>query len=327
MKQNLTKIKLVFAILATTIMLSACNSNYEKAASGMTYKISHGKGKEKIKQGEIVKFYIEYKLQDKDTIINSNFDKMPGYLPVDTGKLPKHNFTEVITKLAVGDKMDFILSIDTLKSLGQIPNYDELFKKGGLIKGRIEILKVFPNDSLTQPDYKAESKKEEARQNLAMQKDMKEREAKNKKIIVEQKKSLKEYVAKNKIKCIESPLGVLVEIQKEGTGIKADSGTHAKLFYTGKLLNGNVFESNVGKTPEQLLDVLVGTHNVVPGMEDAMKYFGKGGKGRLFIPAALAYGDRDNGPIPANSNLIFEIEVKDVVFDKPETIDSTKVKK
>ncbi len=327
MKQNLTKIKFVVAILATTIMLSACNSNYEKTASGMTYKISHGNGKEKIKQGQIVKFYIEYKLQDKDTVLNSNFGKMPGYVPVDTNKLPKHNFTEIITKLAVGDKMDFILNIDTLKSLGQIPDYDNLFKKGGLIKGKIEILKVFANDSLTQPDYQAEAKKEEARQNLAMQKEMKEREAKNKTLIVEQKKALKEYAAKNSIKCIESPLGVLVEVQNPGVGMKAVNGTKAMILYAGKLMNGTPFDSNIGKNPESLLPVLVGSHNVVPGMEDAMQYFGKGGKGRLLIPAALAYGDRENGPIPANSNLIFDIEVKEVTVDKPELIDSTNLKK
>jgi FKBP-type peptidyl-prolyl cis-trans isomerase FkpA len=327
MKQNLTKIKLVVAIVATTIMLTACNSNYEKTASGMAYKISHGSGKEKIKQGQIVKFYIEYKLQDKDTILNTNYGKMPGYLPVDTSKLPKHNFTEIITKLTVGDKVDFILSIDTLKSLGQIPNYDNIFKKGGLIKGKVEILKVFANDSLTQPDYQAEAKKEEARQNLAMQKEMKEREAKNKVLIVDQKKALKEYAAKNNIKCIESPLGVLVEVQNPGVGMKAENGTKAMILYTGKLMDGKQFDSNVGRNPEQLLPVLVGSHNVVPGMEDAMQYFAKGGKGRLLIPAALAYGDREAGPIPANSNLIFEIEVKDVVSDKPVAADTSKTKR
>ncbi len=327
MKQNLTKIKLVVAIVATTIMLTACNSNYEKTASGMTYKISQGNGKEKIKQGQIVKFYIEYKLQDKDTILNTNYGKMPGYLPVDTNKLPKHNFTEIITKLAVGDKVDFVLSIDTLKSLGQIPGYDNVFKKAGLIKGKVEILKVFANDSLTQPDYQAEAKKEEARQNVAMQKEMKEREEKNKVLIVEQKKALKEYAVKNNIKYIESPLGVLVEVQNPGVGMKANIGTKAMILYTGKLMDGKQFDSNVGRNPEQLLPILVGSHNVVPGMEDAMQYFGKGGKGRLLIPAALAYGDRENGPIPANSNLIFDIDVKDVTIDKPQAIDSTKMKK
>jgi len=317
MKQNLTKIKLVVAIIATTFILSSCNSKYEKTASGLTYKIAHGNGKEKVKQGQIVKFYIEYKIKSngKDTILNSNYGKMPGYMPVDTARLPKHNFTEIITKLAVGDKVDFVMSVDTLKNMGQIPGYDKLFTKGGTIKGKVEILKVFANDSLTQPDYQAEVKKEEARTAADRAKEMKEREAKNKVLIEKQTKELRDYAAKNNIKVIQSPLGTLVEVQNEGTGIKADEGKTAKILYTGKLLNGKVFDSNVGKTPEQLLDVIVGGHNVVPGMEDAMKYFGKGGKGRLLIPAVLAYGDRENGPIPANANMVFDIEVKDVIVN------------
>ncbi|MBS4042631.1 MAG: FKBP-type peptidyl-prolyl cis-trans isomerase [Chitinophagaceae bacterium] len=329
MKQNLTKIKLVVAIVASTLMLSACNSNYEKTASGMAYKISRGKSKDSIKQGNIVKFYIEYKLQDKDSVLNSNYGKMPGYLPVDTAKLPKHNFTEIITKLHAGDKVDFVLNIDTLKSLGQIPGYDNVFKKGGLIKGKVEILKVFANDSLTQPDYQAEAKKEEARQNLAMQKEQKERDAKNKTLIVEQTKELKEYALKNNIKYVQSPLGVLVEVQNPGTGMKADSGKHAMLMYKGYLTNGTVFDANMGPTAQHKdpIDVFVGSHNTIPGFEDAMQYFGKGGKGRLLIPSVLAYGDRSAPGLPANSNLIFDIEVTDVFVEKPTTVDSSKLKK
>ena len=330
MKLNLTTIKSVIAIVATTIVLAACNSSYEKSPSGMAYKITHGNGKAKIKQGEIVKFYIEYKLQDKDTILNSNFGKMPAYVPVDTNKLPKHNFTEIITKLSVGDKVDFILSIDTLKSLGQIQAYDNIFKKGGLIKGKIEILKTFANDSLTRPDYQEEQKKDEIRMNASMQKEMKEKEVKNKALLESQTKALKAYAEKNKIKYITSPLGVLVEVQNEGVGVKAVDGYRAMLLYKGYLTNGTVFDANMGKDAKHTdpIDVSVGSHNTIPGFEDAMKYFGKGGKGRLLIPSVLGYGDRSGPGLPANSNLIFDIEVKDVIESKPATSsDSSKNKK
>jgi FKBP-type peptidyl-prolyl cis-trans isomerase len=321
MKQNLTKIKLVVAILATTFILSSCNGKYEKTASGLTYKITHGSGKEKVKQGQIVKFYIEYKIQkgSKDTILNSNYGKMPGYMPIDTARLPKHNFTEIIAKLAVGDKVDFVMSVDTLKRMGQIPAYDDMFKKGGIIKGKVEILKVFANDSLTQPDYQAEIKKEEARTSVEREKEMKAAEAKNKVLLEKQLKELKEYAAKNNIKVIQSPLGVLVEVQNEGIGMKADSGKHAKLMYKGYLMDGKVFDANMGADAKSTepIDVAVGMHNTIPGFEDAMKYFGKGGKGRLLIPSVLGYGDRGSGAIAANSNLIFDIEVKDVTIDLP----------
>lgn len=328
MKQNLTKIKFAL-VCATTVIIASCGSKYEKTASGLTYKIEHGKSKDKIKQGQIVKFNIEYKLTGKkDSILNSTFGKMPGYLKVDSGKLMKYNFPEFITKLSVGDKAEFVLNIDSLKKKGQIPDYDKMFVKGGIIKGRLEVLKVFADDKAVQPDYEAEMKKEETRTAGDREKQMKEMKAKqekefadflskNKSLIEKQTAALKEYASKNNIKTVQTPLGALVEITTEGTGTKAIAGSHAKLMYRGYLVNGKVFDANMGidakhKDP---IDVAVGMHNTIPGFEDCIKYFAKGGKGRFLIPAALAYGDKDNQEIPANSNLIFDIEVVDVVTE------------
>lgn len=329
MKQNLTKIKAVVAIVATTIILASCSSKYEKAPSGLTYKITHGSGKEKIKQGQVIKFYIEYKLAGKDTILNSNYGKMPGYMPVDTARLPKYNFTEIITKLAVGDKVDFVLYLDTLKRLGQIPAYDNLFKKGGSIKGKVEIIKVFASDSLAQADYQEEVKKEEIRskpEKEKKEKEMKEKAAtelkeylnKNKADIEKQTASLKEYATKNNIKTVQSALGVLVEIATEGTGEKPTDGSHAKVMYRGYLMDGKVFDANMGvdARSKEPIDVVFGRGGVIPGFEDGLKYFNKGAKGRILIPAALAYRDQANQGIPANSNLIFDIEVTDVTAGK-----------
>jgi FKBP-type peptidyl-prolyl cis-trans isomerase FkpA len=322
MKQNLTKIKVAF-FFAATLLLASCGK-YEKTPSGLTYKISKGKGSTKIKQGNIVKFNIEYKLGGKDSILNSTYGKMPGFIQIDSAKLMKHNFTEIITKLALGDKAEFVMSVDTLKNLGQIPAYDNVFKKGGVIKGKVEILKIFTDEKAVQADYEAEMKKEQTRTAGDREKQMKEKAAKDKVLMEKQTKELKEYADKNKIKVIQSPLGTLVEIQNEGTGAKADTGKHAMLTYRGYLTTGKVFDANVGidAKHKDLLDVAVGKHNVIPGMEDALKYFGKGGKGRLLIPSVLAYGDQGSPDMPANSNLIFDIEVMDVTNEpakaKPE---------
>jgi FKBP-type peptidyl-prolyl cis-trans isomerase FkpA len=110
---------------------------------------------------------------------------------------------------------------------------------------------------------------------------------------------------------------VLVEVQNEGTGAKADAGKHAKLMYKGYTIDGKVFDANMGADAKhkEPIDVAVGMHNTIPGFEDAMKFFGKGGKGRLLIPSVLAYGDREIPGIAANSNLIFDIEVVDVVAE------------
>lgn len=316
MKQNLTKIKIMLAVFACIFILASCK-NYKKTPSGMAYTITKGKTKDLIKQGQVAKFNVEYKLAGKDTILSSTYNAMPGFVLVDTAKLPKHNFTEILTLCSAGDKVNFVISVDTLKSMGAI-QYNELFKRGGTINGKLEILKVFANEKEANEDYAKEYKAEEKRQQAKMEKEIAEQKKKDAVLIIEQTKALETYAQKNNIKTIKTPLGALVEIQAEGTGAKIDTGKTAMAKYRGYLTNGKEFDGNMGasaRNPE-LLRIEVGNHNVIPGLEDAMKYFAKGSKGRVLIPAVLGYGSADNGPIPANSNLVFDIEVIDVLDTK-----------
>ncbi|MEK7200009.1 MAG: hypothetical protein AAB212_08845, partial [Bacteroidota bacterium] len=151
-------------LLLAIVLLASCNQ-YQKTSSGLSYKITKGNGKEKLKQGEFVKFNVEYKVPPKDSILTSSFGHIPAYLVVDTTKVSKHSFLEILTKCAVGDKVDFVMSVDTLKNLGMI-EYNNIFRAKDMIKGRVEILKAFNN----QPDAMADLEKE---QNLEKEKEIK----------------------------------------------------------------------------------------------------------------------------------------------------------
>lgn len=310
MKQNLVNKHLFISILAVaTIAFASCNQ-FKKTPTGMPYKITRGNGTQKIKQGNFVKFNLEYRLSTpKDTVLGSTYNGgMPEYKMYDSSKTPKYSFFEIFNQLAVGDKLEFSLSIDSLKKFEMIQGYDRLFKKGAYIKGKIEILKVFTSEVDANADYQKEM--------AAAQKREDEKNAIKAK---EQSKALIEYANKNKIKYVTSKLGVLVSIEKEGELPKIDSGVTAKITYRGTLMDGKEFDANIGPKAQrtELLPVMVGNHNVVPGLEDALKLFGKGGKGKILIPAALAYGEKENpGVFPANSNMIFEIEVMEVLPTK-----------
>ena len=94
---------------------------------------------------------------------------------------------------------------------------------------------------------------------------------------------------------------------KEGKGDAVKAGTRVTVHYTGWLTDEKAtkFDSSVdrGKKAEFPLDKLIkGWQEGIPGMKP-------GGVRRLKIPAALAYGDADKGGIPANSVLVFEIEL------------------
>ena len=108
-------------LLLAIVLLASCNQ-YQKTPSGLAYKISGGKG-EKLKQGQFVKFHVEYRIPPKDSVFNSSFGHIPGYMVVDTARVSKHSFLEIITKCAVGDKVDFTLSVDTLNKLGMLDSF------------------------------------------------------------------------------------------------------------------------------------------------------------------------------------------------------------
>nr|WP_294995489.1 FKBP-type peptidyl-prolyl cis-trans isomerase [uncultured Sediminibacterium sp.] len=290
------------SLLLAIVLLASCNQ-YEKAPSGMTYKIS-GTSKEKLKHGQFVKMHIEYKLKSKDTILQSSYDNLPVYFPVDTARLGKHTFTEIITLCGAGDKVDFTLFIDTLKKM-QVMEYNDMFKEGDLINGRFEILKVFN----TQDEVKADYEKEIA---IEKQKEI---------------NAVKEYAKKKNLKVTSTNSGLQVEIQHAGTGQKADSGYTAivryKGYFLGKTNEGKVFETNMDPNA-QPITVDMGTGAVMPGWEEGLRFFGKGGKGRLVIPAMLAYGIQGSAPvIPPFANLGFDIEVVDIVKSAPKPAEGT----
>jgi len=109
---------------------------------------------------------------------------------------------------------------------------------------------------------------------------------------------------------VTSKTGLQYVITKTGVGAKVGSGKNIKAHYTGKLLDGTVFDSSVKRgTP---LEFVVGTGRVIKGWDEALSDMAKGEKRTLIIPPDLAYGERGRPPtIPPNSVLVFDVELVD----------------
>ena len=102
--------------------------------------------------------------------------------------------------------------------------------------------------------------------------------------------------------------GLVIEDIKIGDGQEVEKFNIVTVNYTGLLENGTKFDSslNPGRTPFRFT---VGAGQVIKGWDEGLMGMKVGGKRKLTIPPELGYGSRENGPIPANSTLIFEIDL------------------
>lgn len=108
----------------------------------------------------------------------------------------------------------------------------------------------------------------------------------------------------------ETPTELQIEDLLVGTGAQAQAGNTVSVHYTGTLLNGTVFDSSYNRgTP---FSFTLGQNSVIQGWEQGILGMKVRGKRKLVIPSDLAYGPIARGPIPANSTLVFEVELLDV---------------
>jgi FKBP-type peptidyl-prolyl cis-trans isomerase len=104
---------------------------------------------------------------------------------------------------------------------------------------------------------------------------------------------------------IELESGLMYNVLNEGFGDIPTDKDRVVVHYTGKLINGTVFDSSVDRGEPS--EFMVGA--VIKGWQEALQLMNVGSKWELVIPSSLAYGDRGTGNIPANSTLIFEVEL------------------
>ena len=100
--------------------------------------------------------------------------------------------------------------------------------------------------------------------------------------------------------------GLRYQVLKQGTGPNASAQDVALIEYEGRLADGTVFDSTAGKRAVPL--PVMGS---IPGFSEGLRLMNKGAKYRLWIPSRLAYGPEANGPIPANSDLEFDVTLVD----------------
>lgn len=281
---------LVFAVLLIVMITSIGSGNgggFKKLPSGLEYKIVINNSKEKAQQGQLMVAFITYKTE-KDSVVFSTYstEKKSTIFPV--GK-PEN----------VGDMNEAFLLLGSKDSAVFNLPADSIFKDGAKRpafagKGSYIHVGIRVDTIMSKEDYsKLAEKKAEAQKQI-------------------DDELIKKYLADNNLKAERTDDGLYYIIEKKGTGANAKSGDNVSVLYAGMLLDGTVFDSSEmgGGKP---FNVKLGGHSVIAGWEEGLTLFNNGAKGKLIIPSYLAYADHEYpGRIPANSVLIFQIEVNSI---------------
>ncbi len=130
------------------------------------------------------------------------------------------------------------------------------------------------------------------------------------KIEMEKLEEMAKFLDENKKNpgVITLPSGLQYKVIKEGTGQSPTPKSKVKTHYKGTFMDGTVFDSSYDRGEP----LVFGVNQVIRGWQEALVLMKPGAKWMLYIPPYLGYGERNSGSIPANSLLIFEIELLSV---------------
>lgn len=288
----------MLVVLITTIISCSDNAGYKKTDSGLKYKFyTTNKDAKKPSIGDIltVKMLYKLKLEDKDSLIyNSEDNNVETKIKLDSS-LYSGDINEGLALMGEGDSASFIINADSFftKNVG-LQEVPELFKKGAKLIFDVKLVSF-----QTKADYEIEQKEKIEKLKVMME----ERKTKEPTEILA-------YVKEKNISAKPSKTGLYYIETIKGTGAKAAAGKKVKVNYTGKLLDGTVFDTSEGKEP---IEFTVGAQQLIPGWEEGILKMNKGGKATLLIPSELAYGANGAGnSILPYTPLLFDLELIDV---------------
>lgn len=266
--------------------------NFLKTASGLEYKFTEISKEERLtKFGDIMEFNLVQSIGDS-VMFDSKEQQQGKPLSQPISKSTQDfDLMEGLAMMRSGDKAIFRVPISELLAKG-MPKQDWM-KDTDYLQFDVEVVGV----------KSAKEIKEEA-------------EKKEKEALANDDKAIQDYLkAANITNFKKTESGLYYVIHQEGTGEPAKKGQEVTVDYTGKLIDGTVFDSNTDPKFNHVEDftVAIGQGRVIKGWDEGLALFNKGTKATLYIPSALGYGANGAGAsIPANAILIFDIVIKDI---------------
>ncbi len=293
---NYRKILLVLPVCA---MIASCgdnggSSNYETSESGIQYKFySQNEQGVKPNTGDYVQIVMSYRSESDSVLFDSKTVSRDGTGAVEFPLGPstfKGSFEDAVAMMHVGDSASFKISADSVYfktfRVKELPPY---VKAGSMLTFEAKLINVKSKAIIDQQRQKQ----------MEMAEGRKGMEA----------GEIAKYIEYNKITVKPTESGLYFINVEKGKGEKVESGKTVQVKYTGKFLDGRIFDTSEGKSTP--IEFPVGVGGVIKGWDEALVMMNVGGKAKLVIPSAIAYGPEGfgNGVIPPYTPLAFDVEI------------------
>lgn len=268
---------------------------YKTTPDGLKYEILADSAGATGELGGFVAFDLLMKTSKDSTLQNSFEGGQPMMIEIYKPTY-KGCFYEAFQLLSEGDSARFLIQADSffLKTVGDTVVPEKIDPKEELVF-TVKVRKVYNKKQVEEERQKAQQQGQARMEQMTKQ-------------VGIDSALIAEHLKKNNIKAQRTSMGVYIQYTKNiKNGVNLIQGDSVSVHYVGRLLDGTEFD----RSREQPLVLTLGTRQVIPGWEDALLHLKKGEKATVYIPSALAYGDRDMQTIPANSVLVFDIDVID----------------
>lgn len=290
-------LKNLFLFVAIIVAAAACKK--QKTASGFEYTINKAGTGAKANLGDAAFYDVILKGDDSTLFSTIKEGQQAKSLVEDPSKNPDAFYKltmEALATLKVGDSATFKMPLDTFKT-----------KPSGLEKAKMATLIICLREVKSKAQVEARQAELKAlSESIQAAKPTFQARAKavtDSTTAIAKAFGAGQFPANVK----ELPSGLKIAVLREGTGALPKKGEIVLVNYYGALKTGVKFDESF--TKGEPINFPLGAGQVIPGWDEGVAQLKEGSTAILFVPAKLGYGERATGPIPANSDLIFYVEL------------------
>lgn len=291
------RILFLIPALAMMVIFQSCgNRSFQETDSGLEYKFHQSNRGPKPTIDNIVRIDFAYRFPADSVFFHSAENDMPGLIRVEASQYPGDIY-EAIRMMSKGDSASFRMDAKRFFTITMgSPTVPDFIGADESLYVDIVMHDIFDQEGYER--YMEQLREEQ----------MKEQEM----AAANEDRFLQEYLRENNIDVEPESSGLIIIIEKEGSGPIPTAGQTVRVHYTGMMLDGTVFDSSLQRG--EPLEFVLGRGQVIRGWDEGLSKIRVGTVARFIIPSYLGYGDRSMGSvITPFSTLVFDVELIDAL--------------